>query len=97
MTVPISRRKSLALLAYLAVPGRSQARDGLLPLFWPEYETKAARANLRRDLGRLRKAVGAELIPGDNKQIHFQPDAGLQVDVLAFPRPSGRGRRPFTR
>ena len=84
VTIRIGRRKSMALLAYLAVTGQPQNRDALLPLLWPENDTATARVNLRRDLSYLRKQVGAEPIPGDRQQLRFEPDAGVWVDVLAF-------------
>ena len=84
LIVTISRRKSLALLAYLAVTKQPQIRDGLLTLFWPRYSTDHARQYLRRDLSGLRKVVGKALLPGDKKQIRLAAEAGMWVDVLAF-------------
>ncbi len=46
-------RKTLALLVYLALEGRSP-RDRLADLFWPELDEPTARRNLRRALHRLR-------------------------------------------
>ncbi|MEW5825825.1 MAG: SARP family transcriptional regulator, partial [Candidatus Bipolaricaulota bacterium] len=46
----ISRRKALALLAYLAVSGSQHARDTLATLLWPEDEPARAFAFLRNAL-----------------------------------------------
>jgi DNA-binding SARP family transcriptional activator len=35
--ITISRRKTFALLAYLAVTAQPQQRDSLAAMFWPEY------------------------------------------------------------
>jgi len=48
--IQISRRKSIALLAYLAVSGKPQSRDTLASIFYPEHDASSARNNLRRYL-----------------------------------------------
>jgi len=48
--VHVSRRKAMALLAYLAVTGRAHTRDALATLLWPESDTSTARGALRRRL-----------------------------------------------
>ena len=56
--VRISRRKALALLAYLAVTRQTHTRDALATLFWPEQDQIRARNSLRGALVSLRKALG---------------------------------------
>ncbi len=80
----LSRRKSIALLAYLVVTGQPQSRDALLGLLWPEYESAAARANLRRDLSWLRRMLPDDLLVVDRLQIDINPVAGAWLDVQAF-------------
>ncbi|MFW6070591.1 MAG: protein kinase domain-containing protein, partial [bacterium] len=82
--VSISRRKALALLAYLAVTGRPHSRDTLATLLWPDYDQSGARANLRRDLSRLKQSVGDELLLIDRSQVAIDHDAGWWLDVSAF-------------
>ena len=41
--VAVDTRKATALLAYLAVTGRSHAREALAALLWPEYDDEHAR------------------------------------------------------
>ena len=56
--VHISRRKAMALLAYLAVEGGPHSREALATLLWPESTSSRARASLRRVLVTLRHALG---------------------------------------
>jgi DNA-binding SARP family transcriptional activator len=36
--IQVSRRKAMALLAYLAVTGQFHSRDSLATFLWPEYD-----------------------------------------------------------
>ena len=49
----IDTRKTIALMAYLAVTSESHSRDALATLLWPESEPRQARAMLRRNLSVL--------------------------------------------
>jgi DNA-binding SARP family transcriptional activator/predicted ATPase len=75
-------KKSLALLAYLALEG-SQARGKLADLLWSDLDEDAARKNLRKELFRLR---GTPLEPF----IHTPEDRveliGTASDAQAFAR-----------
>ena len=44
----LSHKKSVALLAYLAVNNKPYTRDGLATLLWPQYNDQQARGSLRR-------------------------------------------------
>src|SRR5262245_30495843 len=86
--VPIPRKKSQALLAYLAChPGQSHPRDKLATLFWPEFDTQQGRANLRKALFVLRRALSVA-----PRSLRIGEDAvalditALHVDVLDFER-----------
>ena len=70
--VAVDTRKATALLAYLAVTGRSHARETLAALLWPEYDDEHARAALRRTLSTLRAALGAAT--PDHRSGDSQPD-----------------------
>jgi DNA-binding SARP family transcriptional activator len=39
VAIKLDRRKAIALLAYLAVTGRSHRRDSLVNLLWPDYDS----------------------------------------------------------
>ena len=56
--VHIPRRKAMALLAHLAVSDQSHSRDALATLLWPENDQSSARAELRRTLSVLNRALG---------------------------------------
>ena len=82
--VAVDTRKATALTAYLAVTGRSHAREALAGLLWPEYDDEHARAALRRTLSTLRTAVGEEHLAIDRETVALIPSANLWVDVREF-------------
>ena len=53
--VALRRRKSICLLAYLAVADVNQNRGHLATLLWPDKDSKSAMANLRNHLHILRR------------------------------------------
>ena len=65
----LSQPKRIALLAYLAIEGRSRLvrRDELTAVFWPRRNDKRARKALRDALYFLRRSLGDDVIltPGD--------------------------------
>jgi DNA-binding SARP family transcriptional activator/predicted ATPase len=80
----LGRRKSVALLAYVAVTHQPQSRDVLATLLWPESEQVTARMNLRRDLSWLRQRLSDEVLLIERSQIAFNEAANVQLDVLQF-------------
>ncbi len=82
-TVTVRRRKSLALLAYLVVGDKAQSRDGLATLLWPESDQSSARANLRRDLSRLQKDLGGDILRTERDLISVKSNA-IRCDVVDF-------------
>ncbi len=54
----VDTRKALAILALLAVDGRTYAREELAAMLWPEADDESARGALRRTLSVLRAALG---------------------------------------
>ena len=78
------RRRSVALLAYMAQSPRLHSREKLVTIFWPEEAPTRARANLRRDLFHIRQHLKDELLTVSRTQVGFQPEAPLWVDTLAF-------------
>ena len=78
------RRKTQALIVYLATSLQSYSRDTLATLLWPESDTNRARANLRRVLANINKSpLGAYLIV-DRQNLQFRRDEYLFIDVLHF-------------
>ncbi|HEY1017107.1 MAG TPA: BTAD domain-containing putative transcriptional regulator, partial [Herpetosiphonaceae bacterium] len=86
--VEIPIRKSLALLAYLAVTGRPQPREALAALLWPEADHQRARGALRYALAELRRALGDWLV-ADRQSVGLDWSREILVDVAAFRRGAG--------
>ena len=82
--VTVDTRKAIALLAYLAVSGRSQTREALAALLWPDYDDQHARAALRRTLSALRTALDEPHLAVDRETVALIPGAGLWLDVAEF-------------
>lgn len=82
--VEFTRRKTLALLAYLAVTSQPHDRDALATLFWPEYDQASARANLRRTLSQLKETLSDERLDISRMQIALDPHADIWLDVAEF-------------
>lgn len=61
----VPRRKSRALLFYLAARASPVARDQLLAMFWPDLERSAAQQNLRTTLHGLRRLLGPAIVARD--------------------------------
>jgi predicted ATPase/DNA-binding SARP family transcriptional activator len=82
--VTASRRKAMALLAYLAVRGSRQTRDSLSALFWPDYDQSKAYTNLRHTLWEVQQAIGEGWIAADRDVIELDSDADISVDIHQF-------------
>src|SRR5215207_3443999 len=74
----VPRRKSRALLFYLAARTTPATRDHLLALLWPDHDRSAAQQILRTSLHGLRKALGPALIVGDDT-LSIAPDTDLDI------------------
>lgn len=83
--VKFSRRKSLFLLAYLALhPGR-HARAELASIFWGDGAADAALLSLRVAVSELRKALGGHVFIG-GQALQLASDYAIWVDALEFQR-----------
>ena len=82
--IGVSRRKAVALLAYLAGTAQPHSRDELATLLWPENDQSGARANLRRELSRLKSTLGSQFLIIDREQASINPAAEMQLDVRNF-------------
>jgi predicted ATPase/DNA-binding SARP family transcriptional activator len=82
-------RKTLALLAYLALPlGQAHPREQLAALLWGDMQEAQARGNLRHALSRIRKALPSGAQAGlilDGPSVALAP-AVVDVDVAEFER-----------
>src|SRR5215510_14858861 len=77
----ITRRRSRALLYYLAAQDAPVSRERLLALFWPDHDRAAAQQILRTNLHGLRKNLGAWLLAEDDA-LALAP--GSDVDARRF-------------
>jgi DNA-binding SARP family transcriptional activator len=87
-TLTFATRKTLALLAYLAVEGGEQPRERLAALLWPEASPQRSFASLRNTLGHLqgalRQASGrahTAYIVVSHNTLALNPGAGLELDL----------------
>lgn len=84
-TVRLERRKAIGLLSYVAVNSRqAHSRETLATLFWPEQNRSQAFAYLRNALWTISKALGSDWVITEGETVQFNPDAGVEVDVLQF-------------
>ncbi|MHC4070566.1 MAG: ATP-binding protein [Planctomycetota bacterium] len=84
--VAISRRKALALLAYLAVLDTPQSRETLAALLWPEADAKRASASLRNTLWSLKQVLGEGWSVAAGENIGLRPGSDRWLDVAEFRR-----------
>ncbi len=85
-TARVDTRKATALMAYLAVTGEGQRRDGLAGLLWPDSDQVSARAALRRTLSTLNKALGRQGLVIQRETVGLDWDAGPWIDLVEFRR-----------
>jgi DNA-binding SARP family transcriptional activator len=77
VSVAFERRGALALLAYLVLAERPQARDSLAAVFWPELDQVQARHALRRTLSVLNHAIGAGWLVAEHDLVELRVDPPL--------------------
>ncbi len=82
-------RKSLAILACLALEGRL-TRAKLATRLWGDLDGEAARRNLRRELHRLRESGLEGAVRSDADQLLLAP--GISVDAIEFESDLAAGR-----
>jgi DNA-binding SARP family transcriptional activator len=80
----IARRRTLALLLYLAVTDQRYQRDELTAFFWPELDPSHARADLRRALYQLHQTLGDGWIEANDNQVRFRRAGDCRLDVERF-------------
>lgn len=78
----IHRRKSRALLYYLAAEPEAVPRDRLYEIFWPDSERPAAQQSLRTALHGLRSKLDDSLL-SDNDTLALSDD--FHVDARYIP------------
>lgn len=84
-------RKTLALIAYLAVEKGAQPREHLAALLWPESNPERSFASLRNNLGHLKSALNlnsneeqASYLLITQTALALNPDAAIRVDLYTL-------------
>jgi predicted ATPase/DNA-binding SARP family transcriptional activator len=81
-------RAAIALLTYVIVfRGETLRRDRIAYALWPDEPEAEARANLRRHLyllGRALSGTGEPCLLVDARTVRWNPESGVDVDVVAF-------------
>jgi DNA-binding SARP family transcriptional activator/predicted ATPase len=81
---PLSRRKAMALLSYLAVTRSRHHRETLAALLWPESDATAAYSALRNVLWILRQTPLSDSLHSDRSTVELVDINQLEVDVNRF-------------
>jgi predicted ATPase/DNA-binding SARP family transcriptional activator len=80
----LQRRKDLAFLVYLVVTAQPFTRDALGTIFWPDSDQSLARANVRKNISRLKNDLGADVLLTTGDQVSLNPKISLWLDVNQF-------------
>jgi len=89
----LSRRKAMALLAYLAVTGTRHHRESLAALLWPESDATAAYSALRNVLWILRQTPLTDALRSDRDTVELISTDLVDVDVRRFRELTGECRQ----
>src|ERR1700692_1186103 len=84
--VPVSaqQKKSLGLLAILALAGRQGfPRDRIEAYLWPESSASLAQHSLAQAVYAIRHALGSDFILSTGRELRLNPDL-IQVDLWDF-------------
>ncbi|MGD2176341.1 MAG: tetratricopeptide repeat protein [Anaerolineae bacterium] len=80
----VSRRKALAMLAYLAVTGQPHRRETLITLLWPDSDPTLAYSYLRRDLAVLNKVLRPGWLNVSREELEIAHRDDFWLDVTEF-------------
>lgn len=88
-----TRRRKLALLAYLAIVDKPVARATLIELFWGDQPEDRARHSLSDTLSSLRRVLGSAAISARLADVQLDSvGAGLSTDARELARAAADGR-----
>lgn len=91
--IHLSRRKNLALLAYLVRVAEPRRREELTALLWPELDAHHAQTALRRDLWVLRNTVGDDALDVTHEAVGCANTGKVWSDVATFQQHLGAYRQ----
>ena len=82
---PVTSRKGLAVLCYLACQPRGEiSRRHLGSLLWGEFDKGQASASLATTLSRIRRQVSRWPLASQGEYLWWDPSQGVSTDVSAF-------------
>ena len=88
-----TRRRKLAVLAYLAIVDKPVARATLIELFWGDQPEDRARHSLSDTLSSLRRVLGPAAISARLADVQLDSaGAGLSIDARELTRAAADGR-----
>jgi DNA-binding SARP family transcriptional activator/TolB-like protein len=79
-----TRRRKLAVLAYLGLRGRPVTRDHLTALFWGGKEDARARNSLSDAISHLRRVIGRDVIITRGEEVALGESAAVDIDATDF-------------
>jgi DNA-binding SARP family transcriptional activator len=82
--IELSRQKALAVLVFLAVTGKSQSRESLATMLWPESTQSRALANLRQSIWEIRNSLGDYWLDVSRESLRLIQRDNLLVDIVEF-------------
>ena len=88
--ITLERRKSLALLAYLAVERGGHSRESLSALLWPDTDQSSAFKNLRQVLWEIQKTIGEGWLVVERDRVELSTEH-MWLDVHEFESLFARG------
>ena len=86
-----TRRRKLALLAYLALQKRPTPRSVLLDVFWGERDEDRARNSLSDALSHLRRVLGEDVIITHGADVAIAPHALTAIDAIELDHAARQG------
>lgn len=87
--VPVTLRRGLALLAYLAITGRPERREALSTMLWPDSDDREGRSRLRHALHQVSEPFGTPLFESQGDLVCLSASIDVWVDALELERCAG--------
>jgi predicted ATPase/DNA-binding SARP family transcriptional activator len=78
------RRKTMAMLCYLACRTEALGRSAAAGLLWPEFPPEKARQSLRQAIYDTASVAGRDLVQGSNGFLRLMPDLEVSNDASRF-------------
>src|SRR5215831_5068468 len=86
-----TRRRKLAVLAWLAMRSPAATRDQVVGVFWGDRDEARARNSLADALSHFRRVLGRGAVPGFSERLSLAEDVPLVVDAAAMTAAASAG------